>query len=137
MFGKSISYAVLRAIVCVVFAMAVVLLPPSSAHAGHNMADNASVHGTHDMTSDASLVRVAVDHSSHSMLGDGCTKGHSKSADDATQNADQCCSGICLSAFIQQAQFAMSQDRGDGHDPLPLLRMVSGGATHFLRPPNV
>ncbi len=129
-----ISNAV-RAVVCLL-AVVFLNLPPSSVHAAHmvNAADAAQAHVMPQAARHDEMVHSDAAHLCH--LSEDLTDG-TPGADDATQNADQCCSGSCSLVFMQLEQGEKPQQSGDGHDPLPLLRMVSGGATHFLRPPNV
>ncbi|MFD2738029.1 hypothetical protein ACFSUD_00445 [Sulfitobacter aestuarii] len=130
MSSSSVLTLALRALASLTLVLAVVLLPPSSAHAQSGMhevgmAGDHVVHVGHGMTTE----EVTPEHCRADIDADTASFG-------APHDADQCCSGICFAAFLEVPDIALLQHANDGHDPSPLAQLAWTVTSGFLRPPN-
>ncbi|MEH6830906.1 MAG: hypothetical protein V7661_08685 [Sulfitobacter sp.] len=124
-------YAMMKTLACAAFVLALVLLPPSAAHA------SASMHGGHH--SAAETLTVGADHQTHDMSQVDQVAGKCRSVDSAEgqdHGAGKCCSGICSSVVLNEtAPVFVVHTIADRYIPLQ-AQARSAEPSGFLRPPQ-
>jgi hypothetical protein len=127
---KSID-ALIKTLACAAFVFALVLLPPSAAHASADM--HGGQHSTHES------LTVGADHQSHDMSQSGKLAGKCGSLDSAEGQdhaAGKCCSGICSSVVLNEtAPLFLGHSIADRYIPLQ-AQARSTEPSGFLRPPQ-
>jgi hypothetical protein len=119
--------ACIKALACLIFAVALVLLPPSSAHAASGMHDDPQVaaiaehaHTDHAHDTEASQVKCGV-------VSDSAGGDH---------NSGQCCSGICLSVALNEVDGVFFRQKTRDTFLAFFAQIRSIDPTGFLRPPQ-
>ncbi len=121
-------YAMMKTMACAAFVFALVLLPPSAAHA------SASMHG--GQHSAVETMTVGADHQTHDMSQVAQVAGKCGSVDSAEgqdHEAGKCCSGICSSVVLNETapvfvvhtiadRFAPLQAQARSTEPSGLMR---------------
>ncbi|MFP5510354.1 MAG: hypothetical protein ACLGIP_14490 [Alphaproteobacteria bacterium] len=126
-----------RAFTCIAFALALVLSPPSAAHAASSMHDGhqaksvgvAGAAMTYDTGSDA--------HHAHEKLGvasDIDTAASDK--DGKEQQSDECCNGICISVVFLNDTNLRTEPVGTRQYAILDGQTHSVETTGLLRPPR-
>ena len=127
---KSI-YALIKTLACAAFVFALVLLPPSAAHASSDM------HGGHHSTPES--LTVGAERQSHDMSQVAQVAGKCGSVDSAEgqdHGAGKCCSGICSSVVLNEtARLFPGHSIADRYIPLQ-AQARSTEPSGFLRPPQ-
>jgi hypothetical protein len=124
-------YAMMKTMACAAFVFALVLLPPSAAHA------SASMHG--GQHSAVETMTVGADHQTHDMsqvaqVAGKC--GAADSADGEDHAAGKCCSGICSSVVLNEtAPVFVVHTIADLYTPIQ-AQARSTEPSGFLRPPQ-
>lgn len=124
-------YAMTKTLVCAAFVFALVLLPPSAAHASANM------HGGHHSAPET--LTVGADHQNHDM-SQGVKAAWKCGSVDSAQGQDhaagKCCSGICSSVVLNEtAPVFVGHTIADRYIPLQ-AQANSVELSGFLRPPQ-
>ena len=124
-------YAMMKTMACAAFIFALVLLPPSAAHA------SASMHG--GQHSAPETLNVGAGHKTHDMsqVAEAAGKcGSVDSAEGQDHGAGKCCSGICSSVvLIETAPVFVVYTIADRYIPLH-AQARSTEPSGFLRPPQ-
>ena len=131
---KSTIMALLKALACAVFVFAMVLTPPTAAHASSGMHD-----GLNDMPDHAH-------HADHDSVGqDGAVHSlnvmHDKNdlgstTDDEHHASGQCCNGICISVVLGESGLVIAGQVKSGEYLSPHTQSRSVVPSGFLRPPQ-
>lgn len=121
----------LKVLACLAFAFALVLSPPSASHAASGM------HGDHH------AAPVSADHSDkdHVHVADSSISEHEHHASGSDMDADdqasgQCCSGICLSAVLDENGHDFEVQVTNGKYLTLHAQAASVEPSGFLRPPQ-
>jgi len=125
--GKTMSVR-LKGFVCLLFAVALMFFSPAASHAASGM------HGAHHAVPtsfDEGHARDAT--SSHSMHGSSGAMSH---ADENDQASGQCCSGICVSVILGEADIVFVEHTTLGIYLMLHERTASLEASSLLRPPQ-
>ncbi|MCX7568248.1 hypothetical protein OS189_18065 [Sulfitobacter sp. F26169L] len=124
-------YAMMKTMACATFVFALLLLPPSAAHA------SASMHGGHH--SAVETMTVGADHQSHDMSQVAKVAGKCGAVDSAEgqdHEAGKCCSGICSSVVLNETATVFVVHTIAGRY-IPLQAQArSTEPSGFLRPPQ-
>ncbi len=127
----------LNVFACVAFAFALVIFPPSAAHAASGMhSDNHVVSSSvdHDMTGhDDMMGHENVKIASLSSSGQ-CSSVSTTS--DKEASSSQCCSGICLSAVLTVDATVFVEQALSGKYLSRNAQTFSTDPSSFLRPPQ-
>ena len=124
----------MKAFTCFAFALALVLSPPSAAHAGSGMHDghlakSVGVAEAHESGSDAHHAQP-----SHKIVSDIVIAVPGE--DGEKQQSDECCNGICISAVFLEDTMVSAEPVGSRE------YVILDGQTHsvetsgLLRPPR-
>lgn len=128
MIKKTSIAKVVMALLCLVFAFALVIFPPSSAHAA------AGVHGGHSAVPKSEAASQRPNHSHVIALQADCG-GH---VDASTSNAGTppCCAGVCSGAILIE-EFASLQVDASKFEPVVLkVLFFAADDDGVLRPPK-
>lgn len=126
-----------RAFTCIVFALALVLSPPSAAHAASGMHDGHQAKSVgvvdaaeaHHTGSDA--------HHAHEKLKVASDIGMAASDKDGKeQQSQECCNGICISVVFLEDTKVRTEPDGTREYVIPRRQTYSAVTTGFLRPPR-
>ena len=120
-----------KVLVCLFFAVALVLFPASASHAASGM------HGSHQVESNGAD-NVDVGHS-HGAASSHSTHGKTDAVSntgDADQSSDHCCSGICVSEALGDTDIAFVKHPRIGKYVMHRAQTVSIEPSGFLRPPQ-
>ncbi len=127
-------YTMIKALVCVAFVLALVLLPPSSAHASSGM--HGGIQGGEHPVTDLSDHSAHQGHDMSSSLITGATCGSTADFDGQDHTGGKCCSGMCSSVVLDDVHpVFVGLTTGDRFIPLQ-ARATSVDPSGFLRPPQ-
>ncbi len=128
--SKKTIFASLKALSYLVIICALVFLPPSATHAAFGI--HGDQHGASDH-SDHAVAKHAHDAASANSMH-GADKSAS-TADQEDEASGQCCSGICVSAVLDETDIAFARHAERGKYRTVLAQPDSIEPTGFLRPP--
>jgi hypothetical protein len=124
-------YAMMKTMACAAFVFALVLLPPSAAHA------SAAMHG--GQHSAVETMTAGVDHQTHDMSQVAEVTGKCGSVDNAEgqdHGAGKCCSGICSYVVLNEtAPVFVVHTIADRYAPLQ-AQARSTEPSGLMRPPQ-
>lgn len=124
----------LKVLTCLAVAMALVLSPPSAAHAASGMHDGH--HSPSVLLADA--VKSEAGHGGHAMHAAFDGGGTSDAGEtDKEQQANSCCNGICISVIVLDHDTALPKPvPAEEHSVLD-TQTRSVDTIGFLRPPRL
>ncbi|PIL19206.1 hypothetical protein P775_15575 [Puniceibacterium antarcticum] len=127
-------FRVLQALSCLAFALALVLSPPSSAHA-HEAMHGVSAQGVSAHETVAGADMQADDGHAH----DHAQAQHCAASSDAAETsagAGQCCNGICLSVVLADTVRLPVSTETFAHQQISTVRLIAFDPVGVLRPPK-
>lgn len=123
----------IRVLTCLALVFAIVLFPPSAAHAGSSKDASRHVHSEKDNSS----ATHQASHSKATKSGSPTVCGSDSSAERSESGSNQCCSSICLTDVLIEVSALRHVQISSSQYIVGFTQLTPVDSNGFLRPPRL